>query len=117
MLFRSVGDLREALSKVEAVHEETWTRDNFTAELTRGLTTLENARMEWNGARLKFPALSGQPQATKAAAPETTASSARLVFDTYRFGELCRVGFALTWPLAAVALVALGVFLAVLLRH
>jgi hypothetical protein len=32
-------------------------------------------------------------------------------------GELCKIGFALTWPLALVALLALGLMLAVLLRH
>jgi hypothetical protein len=33
------------------------------------------------------------------------------------FKELCRVGLALTWPLAAVALLALIVFLVAILRH
>lgn len=54
-----LADLRDALSKVEAIHEELWTKDNFATELTRALTALENARMEWNAARLKFPVLSG----------------------------------------------------------
>src|SRR5271165_2306625 len=44
---KALIDLRDALTKIEAVHEETWTRDNFSLELTRALTTLENARMEW----------------------------------------------------------------------
>ncbi len=34
---------------------KTWTKENFQIELTRALTTLENARMEWNSARLKLP--------------------------------------------------------------
>jgi hypothetical protein len=33
------------------------------------------------------------------------------------FGELCKVGLALTWPLAVVAALALVIFLAILLRH
>src|SRR5438552_3569431 len=57
---KALVDLRDALAKVEAVHEETWTKDNFTVELTRALTTLENSRLEWNSARLKFSVLSGQ---------------------------------------------------------
>src|SRR2546421_1134401 len=56
---KALVELREALSKVEAIHEETWSKDAFSVELTRALTTLENARMEWNSARLKFPVLSG----------------------------------------------------------
>jgi hypothetical protein len=30
---------------------------------------------------------------------------------------LCRFGLAMTWPLLLVALIALGVFVAILLRH
>src|SRR5512142_1565423 len=56
---KTLADLRDALAKVQAIHEEGWTKDNFSAELTRALTTLENARMEWNAARLKLPVLSG----------------------------------------------------------
>src|SRR6185436_6954511 len=55
---KSLVDLRDALSKVQAIHEELWTKENFNVELTRALTIIENARMEWNTARLKFPVLS-----------------------------------------------------------
>src|SRR6266851_457865 len=41
---KALVDLRDALAKIEAFHEETWTKDNFEVELTRALTTLENAR-------------------------------------------------------------------------
>src|SRR5580765_4382551 len=50
---KALADLRDALAKVEAIREESWSGDNFHVELTRSLTTLENARMEWNSARLK----------------------------------------------------------------
>jgi len=113
---KSLADLRDALAKVGTLHEETWTRDNFNSELTRALTTLENARMEWNAARLKFPVLSGQP--TEGATSLTDAAGAHSsLLATQSFGELCRVGLALTWPLAAVALLALAMLLAILLRH
>jgi hypothetical protein len=113
---KALVDLRDALAKVGALHEETWTRDNFSTELTRALTTLENARMEWNAARLKFPVLSGQ--APECGASSADAAGARSSFlATQSFGELCRLGLALTWPLAAVALLALAVLLAVLLRR
>src|SRR5439155_17570166 len=109
-------DLRDALAKVEAIHEETWTKDNFSVELTRSLTTLENARMEWNAARLKFPVLSGRLENGSPAAP-TAGVPPPSLFATHSFSELWRLGLALTWPLAVVALAALGVFLAVLLRR
>src|SRR5438552_12729620 len=44
---KALLELRDALTKVEAIREEIWTRDNFDVELTRALTVLENARMEW----------------------------------------------------------------------
>src|SRR5882762_2188944 len=55
---KTLRDLREALLKVETIQEEAWTADNLDLELTRALTILENARMEWNAARLKIPVLS-----------------------------------------------------------
>src|ERR1043165_3759639 len=57
---KALADFRDALSKVEAIREEAWTAENSDVELTRALTAVENARMEWNSARLKFPLLSGK---------------------------------------------------------
>jgi len=56
---KGLADLREALAKVEVLREDSWTQENWNTELTRALTTLENARMEWNSARLKWPVLDG----------------------------------------------------------
>src|SRR5213075_134164 len=56
---RTLCELREALTKVQTIHEETWTQENYNLELTRALTVIDNARMEWNAARLKWPLLSG----------------------------------------------------------
>jgi hypothetical protein len=112
---KSIADMRDALAKVQAIHEEGWTKDNFNVELTRALTTLENARLEWNGARLKYPVLSGEAIArptTSGVAPTTAPFLA-----PKSFGELCKLGLAFTWPLALVALLALGVMVAILLRH
>src|SRR5580704_14124794 len=57
---KTIADFREVLSKVEAIRDETWTKENFNVELTRALTAVENARMEWNAARLKISALAGE---------------------------------------------------------
>jgi hypothetical protein len=113
---KALIDLRDALAKVQAVHEESWTKDNFNIELTRALTALENARMEWNAARLKFPVLSGTAQ-NGSASTSATASPPASFLAAHSFGELCRLGLALTWPLAAVALVALATLLVFLMRH
>jgi hypothetical protein len=112
---KAIADFRDVLSKVEAIREETWTKDNFNVELTRALTAIENGRMEWNTARLKFPILTGE-KATSTAAGEPSAPEA-LAISNRSFGELCKLGLALTWPLALIALAALGVFVAILLSR
>lgn len=115
-LAKALADFRDALSKVQAIHEESWSRDNFNAELTRALTTVENARMEWNAARLKFPVLSGPdvaPDSSQTASPAATP----VPFGTCSFGQLCRIGFALTWPVAAVVLLGAAAILALVLRR
>jgi predicted nuclease with TOPRIM domain len=112
---KTIADFRDVLSKIEAVREETWTTETFNVELTRALTAIENGRMEWNSARLKFPILTGEKPAS-AAAGEPSAPDA-LVAGERSFGQWCKLGLALTWPLALIALAALGVFVAVLLTR
>src|SRR5262249_12577743 len=106
---KTIADFRDALSKVETIHDETWTKENFNVELTRALTAVENARMEWNSARLKIPALAGEsakkPELEQVKAP----TPAALPLAQLGFGQLCKIGLALTWPLLLVALGALGV--------
>src|ERR1022692_3350616 len=114
-MVKTVGDFRTALEKIQSIHDEIWTKENFQIELTRALTTIENARMEWNSARLKLPVLAGE-SAQKAEA-EPAPAPVVSPFANMSFGELCRFGLAMTWPLLLVALAALGVFVAILLHH
>ena len=113
---KALADLRDALTKVEAIREQDWSAENFHIELTRSLTTLENARMEWNSARLKLPVLSGEHlQDNGAAAPKPSSAAASLA--ALPLGKLCRVGLGLTWPVVLVGLGILGALLAILLRR
>ncbi len=104
---KALADLRDALAKIQAVHEETWTTATFSTELTRALTAVENARMEWNSARLKLPILSGViPEGT-----ELQGGMASPLFPAKAsWWQLCKIGLALTWPL----LLAIGALAAVL---
>ncbi len=109
---RSVEGLRGALDQVEGLHEETWTESNWTHELSKALTVIENARLEWNSARLKCPVLSG------ASCPGPAGTQPpRSGWDTLSFGQLCRLGIAFTWPLLVVGLVAVALFAAALWRR
>src|SRR4051812_11147833 len=108
---KALQGLREALSKIQGVHEETWTKETLNVELTRANTAVENARMEWNAARLKFPVLSGESKAAAAElTPENKAAADFLAEKSY--AELCKLGLALTWPLA---LAGLGIFVLLLI--
>ena len=49
---RTMEDLRDALTKVDALEEVDTHDDQWKVHLTRNLTTIENARMELNAARL-----------------------------------------------------------------
>jgi len=112
---KTLADFRDALAKVQAIREEAWTKESFQMELTRALTTVENARMEWNSARLKIPALAGETRTTVAGAPAGPASAAPLPFEL-DFGRCCRLGLAFTWPLLLAALGILGALIALAVR-
>jgi hypothetical protein len=112
---RAIGDLRDSMNKVQAINEETWSRDAFNVQLTQALTTLENARMEWNSARLKFAILSGEAGADRTPS-EGGLKQVAPGFPGLSMGELCKLGLALTWPVAIAILVTGVVLLALLLR-
>ena len=107
---KALVDLREAVLKIQAVQEESWTRDNFNTELTRALTAIENARMEWNSARLKFTVLNGETTQPEAA-PATPESFAQNLLRERSYAELCKMGLALTWPIALVGVIIVLVML------
>lgn len=113
---KSLAAFREALTHLQGLNEQAWTAENWNAELTRALTTIENARMEWNSARLKWNVLDGASPTGGPATP-TDAPGTLPAGWPRQLGllELCRVGLALTWPLALVAaagVVTLAILLA-----
>ena len=42
---RALTEFRDAVTKVQGINEQLWSQENYSVELTRALTTLENARM------------------------------------------------------------------------
>ncbi len=107
---RVLTEFREAVTKVQGINEQLWNQENFSVELTRATTTIENARMEWNAARLKLPILSSD----SANPAEPAAKVGASLLGTTDLLHLCKVGFALNWPLV---LLGLAIFLILLLRR
>ncbi|MBG85939.1 MAG: hypothetical protein CMO80_03440 [Verrucomicrobiales bacterium] len=107
---KTLGRLQEALKKVEAINVKDLRGENWTVELTRGLTAMENARHEWNGALEKWPRLHGIKEEVHPA-PDGSMPPPKLALTEQTFGQLCRLGFALTWPIALAILAVLVVML------
>jgi hypothetical protein len=112
---KTLGELRGALTKIQGVRDETWTQDNYNVELTRALTVIDNARMEWNAARLKWPLLNGAPASENAASPGEEPTRPSL--DSLGFLALSRLGLAFTWPLVLVGLATLGTLVFILVTR
>ena len=105
-LSRTVADLRTSLDKINLINEEEWTDENWSVELTKALTTIENSRMEWNGARLKWPLLDGETELAPALppSPNPCRPPIGLRLDQLSFGQLSKLGLAFTWPLVLVGI-------------
>ncbi|MCS7090281.1 MAG: hypothetical protein RMN51_08255 [Verrucomicrobiota bacterium] len=95
---------RSALEKIRAIQEETWTPDNLSVELARALAIVQNARMEWNSALVKFPVLRSSDQAAAEEESQRAVPRSAPVWTGLSFGRLCQYGLALTWPVALAVL-------------
>lgn len=96
---KALVELREALTKVEAIRDKDWTSENWESEMTKALAILESSRMEWNSARLKFSILS-EPAADEKEEPMFPKLKPGIPWYNMSFKQLSRLGFALTWPVA-----------------
>jgi len=111
-LSRTVAKIRTSLEKINLIKEEDWTEENWSVELTKALTTIENSRMEWNAARLKWPLLDGESDI-----PNVTAESQlvnkenRASLDQLNFWQLSKLGLAFTWPLVFVGVAIVILFI------
>ncbi|MFM2293788.1 MAG: hypothetical protein RLZZ350_201 [Verrucomicrobiota bacterium] len=106
---QTLAEFKSALDKLKAINEQAWTKDALSLELTRALTTIENARMEWNSARVKLPVLNGESD-TRLLTQPTAHGAASLA--ELSFGQLCKLGLAFTLPLLLAVLALAFVLLA-----
>ncbi len=109
---RTLKALRTALTQVKDISEDTWTKENWNLELTSALATVEDSRNEWDAALLQWPILDAARKPDEKPAANPNAVGAAMIGDL-PFGQLCRIGFALTWP---VALAAIAILIVLILR-
>ena len=110
---RTLNDLRDALLKVEALEDVDTQNNQWKVLLTRNLTTIENARMELNSARLKWVILNGEQGSPLSSSMDVEHSSPSGLPIPASFGQLCLWGLALTWP---ILLVGVTLAIALILR-
>jgi hypothetical protein len=113
---RTLAGLREALANVDSINAENWNVGTYDTELTKALTAIENARMEWNTAQLKWDFLAGSTAAHDDPNADARTPSTHL-FSNLSFRETCKLGLAITWPLVVTTLLALLLFAFLLSRH
>jgi hypothetical protein len=114
---KTLLDLKDFQAKVQTLSDAHWTKDNLSMELTKALTTIENARMEWNSALTKFPVLhaDGDPADDQKPGGRGLGLDALASAD---FKQLMRIGLAFTLPLVVIgAITGAALFLLVLFRR
>ena len=107
----TMEDLREALSKVDVLEDVDTHDEHWKVQLTRNLTTIENARMELNSARLKWELLNGNLDDDCDRFITPTQSNTNWMAMPKSFGHLCLWGLALTWPILLIGSAIIAVLL------
>ena len=108
---RTMDDLRDAFSKIETLEDVDTHDEQWKVLLTRNLTTIENARMELNSARLKWPLLDAEKREASTPLSATSNTNRIDMAMPKSFGELCLWGLALTWPILLVGAVIIAILL------
>ncbi len=108
---RTMDDLRDALGKVDALLDVDTHDEDWKVLLTRNLTTIENARMELNSARLKWTLLNGTAEEERPGLTAHAQPGQPALPMPASFGQLCLWGLALTWPVLLIGAVITAVLL------
>ncbi len=94
------------LEFLETIDPKSWNASDLHKELSRALSTVDDARTEFSQQRSRLQAIATQDSAEDTALPEAAPELTRGTGER-SFGEWVLIGFALSLPLIAVGLVAL----------
>ncbi len=96
------------LELLEAIDPRTWNPVDLNKELSRALSTVDDARAEYSQQRSRLQAAADESE--NVALPETSAGFESSGTLAHSFGQWLQIGFAFTLPLIVFGLIALFVF-------
>src|ERR1041385_7143394 len=96
------------LQLIEAIDPKTWNPADLHKELSRALSTVDDARAEYAQQRSRLQA--ANEKTGEADLPEVASDVADLIHGGRTFGQWFRIGFAFSLPLIIFGLVALVLF-------
>ena len=96
------------LELLEAIDPRTWNPVDLNKELSRALSTVDDARAEYSQQRSRLQAAADENK--NVALPETSAGFENSSNLAHSFGQWLQIGFAFTLPLIVFGLIALFVF-------
>ena len=97
------------LELLEAIDPRTWNPADLNKELSRALSTVDDARAEYSQQRSRLQATTDENEAVPL--PEAGAGFETGNSTPHTFGQWLQIGFAFTLPLIVFGLIALFVFL------
>ena len=99
-------DIMHALDRVTSIREEDWDPDNVDSECGQAMRVIADARMEWKRCVLRWPEIRrGQEADPMRLEDGTGAPLASLPLTQHNLAYLCRMGFAMTWPIGLALLI------------
>jgi DNA repair exonuclease SbcCD ATPase subunit len=108
-----LADFKARKEEIESIREDQWNNANLKAELTKALAVVDSARNDFNHYRARLDVLDEKrnPEAA-AAGPLAEFAPSESPLARLGWGELLRVGFALSLPLVVLGLALLIALLA-----
>ena len=96
------------LELLEAIDPRTWNPSDLNKELSRALSTVDDARTEYSQQRSRLQATADENEAV--ALPETSSGFEANSGQAHTFGQWVQIGLAFTLPLIAFGAIALLLF-------
>lgn len=102
-------DIMNALDRVTSIREEDWDPNYVDSECGQAMRVIADARMEWKRCVLRWPEIRrGQEADPMRLEDGTGAPLASVPLTQHNLAYLCRMGFAMTWPIG-LALLIVGI--------